>query len=140
MSASCGENPDTKGPATAQCDTWVKATAEQCACGCQDTKRSDPTPFVPCVFDVALDVSEFNDVAAAHGALRAQMWAALNRSNLGLYMHRADTKESHGDPTANRSPAEYTGPCNATCADAYWRQYGARAAAAGLTCGVPGCT
>ena len=139
VSAECGENPDTKGPKTEECDTWVKATAEQCTCGCQYTKRSDPTPFVPCVFDVANDVSEFNDVSAAHSALRTQMWAALNRSNLELYMHRADTKESPDDPTANRSPAEYTGPCNATCADAYWRQYGV-SGAAGPLCGVPGCT
>jgi hypothetical protein len=48
-SADCGENPDTKGPATPQCNTWVNATAEQCKCGCAFTERDH---FVPCLFNV----------------------------------------------------------------------------------------
>ena len=40
ISASCGENPDTKGPATPQCDNWVNATAAECACGCYYNGRA----------------------------------------------------------------------------------------------------
>eukprot|EP00966_Prymnesium_polylepis_P140355 3242262-Prymnesium_polylepis.1 len=75
------------------------------------------------------------------------MWRTLNRSNLELYMHRANTKNSTTDPTANRSPAHLVGPCNATCAAAYWSQYrpfdevtdGANGVN-GPVCGVPGCS
>ena len=63
VSAECGENPDTKGPATPQCDTWVKATDEQCKCGCSFKDRS---VFTPCLFDVANDPSEYTDLSALH--------------------------------------------------------------------------
>lgn len=120
VSASCGELPDTRGPATPQCDMWVKATAAQCKCGCAYTNRS---ALVPCLFDVEDDPSEFHDLSAAHGELRTRLWRSLNLSNLELYMHRADTKDPSGDPTASRSPAHLVGPCNATCAAAYWSKF-----------------
>ena len=67
--------------------------------------------------------------------IRDDLWQKLNRSNLGLYMHLADTR-SETDPTVNRSPEKLTGYCNATCAAAYWKQWGNQE---GPVCGVPGC-
>ena len=63
-SYECGENPDTKGAncgrpqcASPQCVAqWVNASAEQCACGCSYLERDH---FVPCLFDVDADESEF---------------------------------------------------------------------------------
>ena len=154
VSASCGENPDTKGPKTPQCDDWVKATPAQCSCGCAYQDRA--TPFVPCLFDVRADPSEFDDVSADHMALRTRLWRELNRTNLEQYQHRADTKDPTGDPTANRSPARLVGPCNATCAATFWARYTPSWAATDDAdawvsepeasdpghpiCGVPGCT
>jgi hypothetical protein len=152
VSAECGENPDTKGPKTPQCDMWVSATPEQCKCGCAFKDRT--TPFVPCLFDVASDPSELHDISSSHGDLRTQMWLALNRSNLELYMHRNDTKDPTTDPTANRSPAALVGPCNASCAAAYWSKYNptgigtrtvtgvdvAKGFVEAPMCGVPGCS
>ena len=37
------------------------------------------------------------------------MWAALNLTNLELYMHLNDTKNAENDPTAARSPAKLIG-------------------------------
>eukprot|EP00729_Bicosta_minor_P007231 gene7231-22231_t len=129
VSAECGENPDTKGPATPQCDTWVKATDEQCKCGCSFKDRS---VFTPCLFDVANDPSEYTDLSALHPEMREQMWASLNRTNLEQYMHRSDEKVGPG-----RSPPELLGYCNASCATKYWAQYPGQS---GPACGVPGCT
>jgi len=140
VSAECGENPDTKGPKTKQCNTWVKATPEQCKCGCDFNKRnvSGATPFVPCLFDVASDPSEFSDISAAQGAIRTQLWAKLNLSNLEQFQHRGDTKSPEDDPSANRSPEKLTGPCNPECAQKYWAQWGSKNGG-GPNCGVPGC-
>ena len=132
VSAGCGENPDTKGPATPACDTWVKATPEQCKCGCTFADRS---VFNPCLFDVETDPSEYNDISDQHPEMRAQMWALLNKTNLELYMHHNDSRTAPG-----RSPADRIGPCNATCAAAFWKPYGEEGLHNGPVCGVPGCT
>lgn len=150
-STSCGENPDTKP--VKGCNSWVKATDEQCKCGCAYYGRDgNPTPKgpggtyprVPCLFDVEADASEFTDITSKHLELRNEMWRKLNLSNLELFQHRADTKDPSADKTANRSPAKLVGNCNASCASAYWEQYvnpklHPKIYSGGPTCGVPGC-
>merc|ERR1711937_139136 len=89
VSAECGENPDTKGPKTPECDNWVKATTQQCACGCSYKDRSH---FVPCLFDVEADPSEYDDISSKQPELKTQLWTKLNRSNLEVYMHLQDSK------------------------------------------------
>jgi hypothetical protein len=42
----------------------VKATVEQCKCGCK-FKPGD-APSVPCLFDVDKDVSEYDDITAGN--------------------------------------------------------------------------
>ncbi len=137
-SYECGENPDTKGAncgpqcASPQCVAqWVNASAEQCACGCSYLERDH---FVPCLFDVDADESEFTDISAKQPSIREQLWSKLNRSNLELYMHRAFERVELG-PT--RSPAAMLGPCNTNCSNAYWARWGI--GSQGPVCGVPGC-
>ena len=89
---------------------------------------------MPCLFDVESDASEFMDLSAEQGSLRASMWRALNRSNLEQYMLGIPgQKQARG-----RTPAALLGPCNAQCAQKYWKQFGVRQDA-GPECGVPGC-
>lgn len=132
LSYSCGENPDTKGADTPECQAlWVNATAAQCKCGCN---YQDRTNFVPCLFDVNADPSEYTDVSDQHADLRTQMWSVLNDTNLELYMHHDDQRAAPG-----RSPAAMIGKCNATCASAFWDHWGSFGGKEGPTCGVPGC-
>ena len=110
---------------------------------------------MPCLFDVEADISEYHDLSATHTALRTRLWGQLNHSNLELYMHRANTKNSTTDPTANRSPARLVGLCNTSCAVAYWSKFGltdegkdandaigaiGQPQANAPICGVPGCS
>lgn len=136
VSAECGENPDTKGPKTPACDMWVRATAAECKCGCAYEDRSH---FVPCLFDVAGDPSEYTDLSAepSLAGLRERMWAALNLSNLEQNMHRDDQRDNASDPSQRRSPEALVGPCNQQCAAQYWGRYGRTTG--GPVCGVPGC-
>lgn len=132
-SYECGENPDTKGARTPQCQQqWVNASAKQCACGCSYEERDH---FVPCLFDVNADKSEFTDISAQQLATRQQLWERLNASNLELYMHRGMERVENG---TTRSPAHLLGPCNQECANAYWAKWGL--GSAGPVCGVPGCS
>ena len=115
------------------CDLWVKPTAAQCACGCAYDDE-DREHFVPCLFDVEADSSEFHDLSPSLAPLRASMWAALNRSNLEQYMHGIPGKKQ----AQGRTPAALLGPCNPVCAQEYWTRFGVKADA-GPNCGVPGC-
>lgn len=136
-SADCGENPDTKGPATPQCDMWVNATTAQCACGCfyNHGPAGNGHPNVPCLFDVEADMSEFHDISSsAPPGLKAHLLRTLQLQNLELYMHRADGRKND---LPSRSPAALLGPCDVNCSQAYWAKWGI--GSAGPICGVPGC-
>ena len=94
ISFECGENPDTKGASTPQCAAqWVNATAAQCSCGCSYEEREH---FVPCLFDVNADSSEFTDISAKEPAVRERIWSKLNLTNLELYMHRGVNRVENG--------------------------------------------
>jgi hypothetical protein len=44
---------------------WVKASAEQCKCGCNYVP-GDGHPRVPCLFDVDKDMSEYDDITVGN--------------------------------------------------------------------------
>ena len=134
-SAECGENPDTKGPKTPQCNMWVNATDAQCACGCYFNRGVISHPQVPCLFDVEADMSEFHDISgSAPPGLKEHLLHALKLQNLELYMHRADQRTND---SPSRSPAHLLGPCNANCSAEYWAKF--MPGSQGPSCGVPGC-
>eukprot|EP01052_Picozoa_sp_SAG31_P019295 SAG31_NODE_1401_length_8497_cov_4.386640_2_plen_673_part_00 len=115
------------------CALWVRPTGSQCACGCAyDVEERNH--FVPCLFDVEADSSEFHDLSAGQPALRASMWEALNLSNLEQYMMGIPGKKQ----AQGRTPPALLGPCNPTCAVEYWRRFGVKGDV-GPNCGVPGC-
>ena len=128
----CDTHNSTKCGGQMGCDLWVKPTPKQCSCGCA---YKDRERFVPCLFDVESDVSEFNDLSAIQGALREAMWADLNRTNLEQYMLGIPGKKQ----ARGRTPANLLGACNASCANSYWRSFGV-SGDEGPQCGVPGCT
>ena len=107
-------------------------TPQQCACGCAFKDRAN---FVPCLFDVEADPSEYNDLSSTHRVLLMQLWAALNISNLDQSaLNPHDTPQSH-------SPPSLLGPCNADCAQAYWKRAPmSDGSTDGPICGVPGCS
>lgn len=113
------------------CDLWVKPTLAQCTCGCAYEDRNH---FVPCIFDVETDQSEFHDLSAIKSSLKIHMWTALNLSNLEQYMQGIPGKKQ----AQGRTPATLLGPCNSACAQNYWRRYGVHGDP-GPECGVPGC-
>lgn len=124
-------------PTDTTCDLWAQPTASQCACGCAYDDE-DRGHFVPCLFDVEQDSSEFHDLSHASplgATIRHEMWAALNRSNLEQYMLGIPGKKQ----ARGRTPAAMLGPCNPHCASAYWARYGVKGDG-GPQCGVPGCT
>ena len=96
---------------------WVKATAEQCKCGCAYKNR---TSIVPCLFDLQNDTREEHDIVAQQPELLARIWAHLNATNL----------EAYG---AGHSPPALLGACNPACAA---KHYGTKESP---QCGVPGC-
>lgn len=116
-------DPSKMSAGTAECgwkqkdETWEEPTAAQCACGCA---FKDRTTFVPCLFDVVADASERVDLSASQPSLVADLWKALNLSNLELY-------------GMSHSPPNLLGNCNASCASLHYG--GSR----GPICGVPGC-
>ena len=65
------------------------------------------------------------DLSSANQPTVAALWATLNASLITSF--------------ASRSPAALLGPCNASCASAYWTSLGSTSSH-GPICGVPGCT
>eukprot|EP00041_Stephanoeca_diplocostata_P016927 m.336074 g.336074 ORF g.336074 m.336074 type:complete len:653 (-) comp20530_c0_seq11:146-2104(-) len=115
----------------ARCDTsnssseqWVDPTPAQSACGCAFKDRSH---LVPCLFDVVDDPSEYHDLSLQNESLRADMWRALNLSNLEWY-------------GPGHSPVDKLGPCDANCSAAFWAPWAPRHDGQNYPiCGVPGC-
>lgn len=87
---------------------------------------------LPCLFNLEADASERHDLGSepTNAALLFEMWEALNNTVLTAFC-------KHG-AGCNRSPGKLLGPCNSSCASAYWKSLGGTGE--GPECGVPGCT
>jgi len=120
-----GTRCDTRHPENQK---WVDPSPAQAACGCAFKDRSH---FVPCLFDVEADPSEYTDLSASHSELLTQMWTALNTTNLDQSaLNPNDRPQSH-------SPPDLLGPCNPKCAAAFFAKY--PGGGGSPQCGVPGC-
>lgn len=99
--------------------TWINDPAWKC--GLAYGKNAH---YIPCLFEEP-DIREMNDLSFGNAARVTAMWRALNTSLLTVF--------------ASRSPSKLVGPCNKTCASAYWKAKGAASPNYPI-CGVPGCT
>ena len=100
--------------------TWRQPSwFDRSGCGLAFNDRSR---FRPCLFDIAADPREMNDLSEVQPELLKQMWRELNASFL-TYYH-------------SRTPAAMLGRCNETCAQAHWKKLGS---SQGPVCGVEGC-
>ena len=115
-----GKQPPTDGWHLAN-NTWVSASAVGWVCGLAYGKNAK---YIPCLFNETADLREQTDLAPAHAATVARMWAALNTSVAGSF--------------TSRSPAHLLGPCDQKCAEKHWKSLGSTSGA-GPSCGVPGC-
>lgn len=83
----------------------------------------DREHFRPCLFDLASDEREENDLSLKMPDLVKEMWSELNRTALTAFLEL--------------TPAHMKGKCDAVCAGKHWRAiYGNPN---GPVCGVPGC-
>ena len=101
---------------------------------------------LPCLFDLDADETEHTDLGADPENLDLVniMWDTLNRTVLKAHSIVARTCLKDVAPGAgsgcNSSPAKLLGPCNVTCAKAYWNVQGhVDKGSSGPICGVPGC-
>ena len=98
---------------------------------------------LPCLFDLDADETEHTDLGADSDYLDLinSMWDTLNRTLLTAFCKNLSTSHLPGVATGcNSSPAKLLGPCNATCAKAYWNVKGhVDKGSSGPICGVPGC-
>ena len=79
------------------------------------------TNFRPCLFDLATDEREKNDLSHSNPELLNELWSELNRTALTAFR--------------SRSPNELLGHCNETCAALKWESiYGS--SFVGPICGV----
>lgn len=102
--------------------TWFEPSAfDKSGCGMNFLDRS---VFKPCVFDIAEDPREMNDISTERTELLLDLWGRLNQSFLTWYH--------------SRTPDSMLGHCDNSCAMTYWKSLGSDKGD-GPTCGVPGC-
>jgi|TARA_B110000208_G_scaffold189279_1_gene250518 hypothetical protein len=93
----------------------------------------------PCLFDLDADNREQVNLATKNPAMVAELWAFLNDTMLTTFCKNVPSKPSTAPGTGCLStPKALLGPCNATCANAYWARKSGKGST-GPICGVPGC-
>lgn len=102
--------------------TW---TTDNASWGCARSSINTTMPPTPCLFDIVSDPAEHHDLAAQQPEILLSMVNMLERAWAKNF-------------TA-RSPASLLGPCNQTCAAAYYNQSASGRGVLFPICGVPGC-
>jgi hypothetical protein len=91
-------------------------------CGVAFRQRSH---FRPCLFDLANDEREENDLSLKMPELVNEIWTELNHTALTAFL--------------SRSPASLKGKCDEDCATNHWKSIYGRSSP-GPICGVPHCS
>jgi arylsulfatase A-like enzyme len=92
------------------------------AASCSTPESNHPTP---CLFNVAEDPSELQNLASHHSSTVVDMWRLLMKLNKGAFLAA--------------SPPEMLGNCDPSCAIKHWKSIFKVEPYGGPVCGVPAC-
>eukprot|EP00045_Choanoeca_perplexa_P006606 m.57043 g.57043 ORF g.57043 m.57043 type:complete len:630 (+) comp13701_c0_seq3:2-1891(+) len=107
--------------------SWIESDPTRWPCDQQDGPLDQVLPGIPgqlpCLFNLVEDEREETNLAEDNLDLVHSLWEKLNATVLSSYLHGASGPAGNPGGIPRCSPADLLGPCNETCAKAYYAPY-----------------
>eukprot|EP00730_Choanoeca_flexa_P000411 TRINITY_DN10188_c0_g1_i2.p1 TRINITY_DN10188_c0_g1~~TRINITY_DN10188_c0_g1_i2.p1 ORF type:complete len:630 (+),score=107.24 TRINITY_DN10188_c0_g1_i2:2-1891(+) len=106
--------------------SWVESDDADWPCSKQDGERTQILPGIPgqlpCLFNLVEDEREMRNIAHDNLELVQSLWRKLNETVLTTFHHGSSGPDGNPGNIERCSPPDLIGPCNATCAAAFFHE------------------